>query len=139
MLDDAISETLTCTVSSITCELFANTIFICFTIFLTVSLCVSKCKFKVTSNLLLFNLFQLITYSEVITEFGIVTIVLLIPFIRVLLKDISTTVPENEPTSIQSPNSNGLSVKIDAPAKQVFYQFLSCQSNDSTGKSKSCK
>lgn len=97
--------------------MLAKTTLICFTIFLISSLFVSKCNGKVISNLLLLNLFQLITYSEVITEFGIVIIVLLSAFIRVLLKVMSTTVPAYAPTSIQSPSSKGLSVSIEAPAK----------------------
>ena len=107
----------TCIVSSITFGLLAKTTFICFTILLISSLFVSKCNGKVISNILLSNLFQLITCSEVTTEFGIVIIVLLRALIRVLLKVISITVPACSPTSIQSPNSKGLSVKIDAPAK----------------------
>lgn len=43
--------------------------------------------------------------------------VLFMVLILVLLNDMSKTVPEYAPTSIQSPISNGLSVRIDAPAK----------------------
>lgn len=125
-LESLMPAKFTCIVSSITFGLLAKTTFICFTIFLISSLFVSKCNGKVISNLLLLSLFQLITYSEVITEFGIVIIVLLAAFIRVLLKVISITVPARSPTSIQSPSSKGLSVKIDAPAKQVLYKLLCC-------------